>query len=230
MRCPMCIFGLLALGVVGWITAPHVLSQDGSHGDHGSHDSHGEHHAQDPGDFAFQEPSPEEMEKMMEAWMATTQPGKMHKLLEQQVGKWDITTRLWMGGPAAPPTETKGSATITSFLGGRYIKEEANNEMMGMPYEGMGLVGYDNFKKRFTMMWVDGMSTAMYTAQGTLDMTGTVLTFYGQMDEPMTGEHDKPIKFVVRMKDDNTRVFEIHDLGIVPGETKVVEMVYKRAD
>jgi hypothetical protein len=48
------------------------------------------------------------------------------------------------------------------------------------------------------------------------------------MDEWMTGEHDKTVKYLTRIVDENTYVFEIHDLAIVPGETKVMEIEYTR--
>jgi hypothetical protein len=78
---------------------------------------------------------------------------------------------------------------------------------------------------------VDSASTAMQTSEGLADRTGKVLTFYGTMDEWMTGEHDKAVKFVFRIIDDDNHVFEMHDLGIVDGDkenTKVIEIRYTR--
>ena len=48
------------------------------------------------------------------------------------------------------------------------------------------------------------------------------------MDEWMTGEHDKAVKYVYRFVDDDHMIFEMHDLGIVPGETMVIEVNYER--
>lgn len=48
------------------------------------------------------------------------------------------------------------------------------------------------------------------------------------MDEYLTGEHDKITKQVTRIVDADTFVFEMHDLHIVPGETKVFEITYRR--
>ena len=100
--------------------------------------------------------------------------------------------------------------------------------MMGMHFEGRGITGFDNFKKKFLSVWMDSNNTAMYSAEGMLDQTGRVVTFYGRMDEWMTDEHDKTVMYRHRVIDENTFVFEVHDLGIVPGETKVIEMEYRR--
>jgi len=36
--------------------------------------------------------------------------------------------------------------------------------MMGQPMEGVGYTGYDRMRKQYTMVWLDNMSTAMYSA------------------------------------------------------------------
>jgi len=100
--------------------------------------------------------------------------------------------------------------------------------MMGMPMTGMGVTGYDNFDKKYVSFWIDNLSTAMYLSEGSIDPAGKVLSLYGKMDEPMTGEHDKNVKYVSRVVDPDKFVFEIHDLAIPEPNTKVVEVVYTR--
>jgi hypothetical protein len=173
-------------------------------------------------------PDMPDMETMMKIWEAARTPGKMHKLLEPLVGSWETTSRIWMQGPGAPPTESKGTAETEWILGGRYVRMDSHGQMMGQPMRGIGWTGYDNFKKKFTMLWMDDMSTAMYFAKGDFDPEGKVLTVYGEMDEPMTGEIGKPVKYVTRIIDENTHVFEIHDLVFPEGKTMVVEVTYTR--
>ena len=88
-----------------------------------------------------------------------------------------------------------------------------------------------HYKKKYTSCWVDSASTSMLTSEGLPDRTGKVLAFFGTMDEWLTGEHDKPVKYVFRVINDDQHVFEIHDLGIVDGDkehTKVMEMTCTR--
>jgi len=68
----------------------------------------------------------------------------------------------------------------------------------------------------------------MYTMEGSANAAGTVFTFYGKSDEPMTGEHGKTIKYVLRIVNNDKHIFEIHDLSIEEPNTKVMEMVYTR--
>jgi len=136
--------------------------------------------------------------------------------------------KTWMNGPGAAPVITKGSSTYSWVLGGRYLRQDMKGEMMGMPLEGFGYTGYDNYNKKYVGFWIDNSSTAMFTYSGYVDQTGKVFTFYGTMDEWMTGENGKPVKYVTRILSRDKNVFEIHDLAIGGADTKVVEMTYTR--
>jgi len=48
------------------------------------------------------------------------------------------------------------------------------------------------------------------------------------MDEPMTGEKDKPVQYVWRVVDKKTHIFEIFDPSIKGANTKVVEVTYRK--
>jgi hypothetical protein len=169
-----------------------------------------------------------DMQEMMKKWMEAATPGEPHKFLDHFIGKWDITTRMWWEGPGKPPAESKGSSEVRWIMEGRFTLEESTGQMMGKPHKGMGITGYDNFKKKYVGYWIDNTSTAMYNIQGSLDQTGKVLTSYGQFDEPMTGELDKLAKFVLRIVSKDKHVFEIYDLVGSPNEFKAVEITYTR--
>ncbi len=162
-----------------------------------------------------------DMAEMMKKMEAHATPGKPHEMLAGLVGKWKTSTTM-MGMAATP-----GTAEYTSILGGRYIQQQYEGTMMGQPYTGMGLLGYDNYKKKFTSTWIDSVSTTKNDAEGMLDQTGKIINFYGTMDEYLTGEHDKPVKYVLDMTNPDRVVFEIHDLAI-GANSKVVEIVYER--
>jgi hypothetical protein len=58
--------------------------------------------------------------------------------------------------------EKHATCTNTMILGGRYQQSMIKGNMMGMPFEGMGLLGYDNAQKLFYSTWVDNMGTGCY--------------------------------------------------------------------
>ncbi len=169
-----------------------------------------------------------DMNEMMRKWKEAGTPGENHKFLENFVGRWDTVARMWFEGPAKAPTESKGTAEVKWILDGRFVIEESIGQMMGMPHHGRGTTGYDNFKQKFVASWIDNTATAMYTSEGILDAASKTLTMHGKMDEPMTGERDKAVKYVTRVLSKDKHVFEVYDLAGTPNEFKVVEVTYVR--
>jgi Protein of unknown function (DUF1579) len=169
-----------------------------------------------------------DMQEMMKKWMEFAAPGQAHKHLDYFVGKWDTAVRMWWEGASKPPTETKGAAEIKWIMDGRFLLEESSGQMMGMPWRGMSITGYDNFKKKYIMSYLDNMATGIYTGEGKFDQANKVLTSFGKMDEPMTGEHDKTIKYVIRTLSKDKYVLEMFDEVGGPSEFKAVEITYTR--
>ena len=179
-------------------------------------------------DFTFKQPTPEQMQEAMGRWQATMQPTIYHQRLEHFVGKWDLAVKMWMGGPDSPPQESRGEAETRWLFAGRWLVEDFQSEVMGMPFNGFSLIGYDNYRREYVGVWVDDMGTSMPTMSGRLDETGKVLTMYGEGDEPMTRELGKQIKYVNRIVDEDTHVFEIHDLAKGGENTVFMEITYTR--
>jgi len=165
---------------------------------------------------------PAQMQRMMQLAEKLATPGEAHKRLDYFVGEWDTST-IVMGMPSEA-----GTQSIKWILGGRQLQSDVNGTLMGRPFEGFGLLGYDNYKKKYTSVWCDSQSTTLLTSEGLADQSGKVITLYGTMDEWMNDTHDKAVKYVYRIVDEDTYEFEIHDLGIVPGDTKVISMTATR--
>jgi hypothetical protein len=201
------IFCGIAMAGVLLIPAEHVFAQDKSKGG---------------------EKAPAISQEMMKRWTEAATPGESHKLLDQFVGKWDVSTRMWFEGPGKPPTEGKAAVEIKWILDGRFLQEDAASEMMGMPHKSIAITGYDNIKKKYVVSYMDNMGTAIFTGEGTIDESGKVMTLFGKFDEPMTGERDKVIKMVTRLIGPDKHTFEIYDLVGTSSEFKSLEMTYVR--
>lgn len=175
---------------------------------------------------AHEKMDPAKMAEMMKKVEAAGAPGAAHKALEPLVGEWTAEVKSWMS-PEAPPMVSKGTAKAEWAMDGRFVREEFNGEMMGKPFQGMSLTGYDNQKKKYNSFWVDDMSTAIFTSEGTADDGAKVITFNSKMDCPMTGEKDMPVKQVLRIISPDKHVFEMHDPR--KGEnSKTMEITYTR--
>jgi hypothetical protein len=167
-------------------------------------------------------------EEMMKRWQEAMTPGPQHKMLEESVGTWDAEVKMWMNGPTGEPTVSKGTSENKMVLGGRYLQQDFTSEMMGQPFVGTGVTGYDNFKKKYVGSWIDNMSTGLATMEGVLDKDGKSVTMWGKMDDPMTGAKDKKIKYVTRFADKDTQVFESYDVTAFGDKMPTMQIPYKR--
>jgi len=163
------------------------------------------------------------MKAMMEAGI----PGEPHKMLAQSTGTWNADVTHWMS-EAAPPEKATGTATLAMIYGGRYQQSKFSGDMMGMPFEGSGILGYDNTEKKYFSTWIDNMSTGMMTMWGTWDDASKSITFTGTMKNPANGL-DCDLKEIYKTVDDNTHVMEMYGPEMKTGkEYKMMEIKYTR--
>lgn len=132
--------------------------------------------------LAQEAPSPAQLE---EAWMKAMTPGKPHQLLAERVGRWDITVKMWMD-PSAPPSIGNGVSIQKMILDGRYREDSTWTETNGMPFEGRGIVGYNNLAKHYEYTWIDSMGTAISFGVGTSSEDGNVMTWKTSMIDPVS--------------------------------------------
>lgn len=139
-------------------------------------------------------------DQMMAEMQKYATPGPMHDLLKPMVGTWKAVTKAWMS--PGDPTVNAGTCENTWILGGRFLQTTYKGEFGGMPFEGFGIMGYDNQKKEFVSTWADNMGTGIAFSNGTADASGKVLTLSSTMTDPMTG---KPVnyKMVTKVTDEN---------------------------
>ncbi|NJL26558.1 MAG: DUF1579 domain-containing protein [Thermoanaerobaculia bacterium] len=109
-----------------------------------------------------------------------------------------------------------------------WLKMEGQGTMMGMPSQTFMIIGYDNFKMSYVSASVSSVDTALLHSEGDLTPDGKSLVAYGTLDEYLTGEHDKMVKYAWRFLSDEEMALEIHDLPIGEENTKVVEIRFKR--
>ena len=175
----------------------------------------------------FSHPVSKDADGGMARWLETCKPSAAHARLAELLGTYDLTMRMWMA-PGQPPMESKGSTEIKWLAEGKWLESRGSITMMGQQMTVASMLGFDNFKQRYVMCSVDSLQTVMNTASGHFDKTGNDLILWGQIDEPMTPEQDKTVKYVYRGFGQDRFVFEVHDMMIGETDTKVVEIEYRR--
>jgi hypothetical protein len=176
-----------------------------------------------------EEMSPEAMQEMWDSYLKLARPGDAHRHLDDSVGTWDVTVRIWMSGPGGEPTVSNGTAHREWVLDGRFVREVLRTEMMGQPFEGLGYTGYDNYKNLYVSSWMDNLSTSLSLSKGQRHPGTGVFTFYGEMDEPMLQVQGRTVKTVIRPAGAGGQVFEMYDLH-AGDDYKVMEITYRKRE
>lgn len=167
-------------------------------------------------------PPPMDEAAMMEAWQAAMTPGEAHAELAALAGTFEVMTRMWMD-PSAPPSDTLGTCVNELVLGGRFLAQKVTGEVMGMPFEGLSYMGYDNVLKEYVSTWIDNMGTGIMNARGTKKSDGTI-EMVAEYPDPATGrmvkfrevftiadpDHHSMVMYVVNPDGTETKNMEVH--------------------
>jgi hypothetical protein len=162
---------------------------------------------------------------MMEVYKKLATPGEPHKLFASLAGSWTTQTKEWME-PGKPPMESTGSCEEKVLLDGRFLQQECTGEMMGQPFTGIGVTGYDNYTKKYVSTWMDSMGTGIFVMEGTGSPDGKTVKLKGGHQDPIEGtmKHHAVWKIV----DANTQVFELWGSGMRSKDMKMMEITYMR--
>ena len=134
-----------------------------------------------------QDDAPTDEAAMMEAWTKAAAPGPAHKQLDRFAGTWDVKSTIYLA-PGAPPVTSAGTQTNEWTLGGRWMNGRFEGTFMGMPFEGLSRMGYDNVKQRYVSTWTDTASTGLMTDEGTYDPETKTFNYLGKVTDPVSGE------------------------------------------
>jgi hypothetical protein len=162
----------------------------------------------------------------MEAYMKAGTPGAPHKVLAATVGSYDLKIKSWHE-PGGPPMEDPGTATRSMTLDGRVLVEQVKSTMMGTPYTGHGMMGFDNVTGKYWSTWNDSMSTGILVTEGTCDDQGKTCTFTGSWNDAIK---KAPVKarMTTRWTSPTTEIFELYGPGKDGKEFKMMEITYTK--
>jgi hypothetical protein len=129
--------------------------------------------------------------------------------------------------PGKPPVESSGRSEQKMILDGRFLQQDYNGDMMGTPFQGLGVTGYDNHTGKYMSTWMDTMGTAIMMFEGTASADGRTITQTGRYDDPVQGPMEW--RSVTRVIDDNTLEMEMYATGKSGKEEQMMEITYTRA-
>lgn len=166
-----------------------------------------------------------EMQAMMEAYHKAGTPGVEHKQLAATAGTYDLTVKSWHA-PNTPPTTDTGTATRKMILGDRVMVEEVSSQVMGQPYSGQGLHGFENTTGKYWSTWNDNMSTGLMVSEGSCDAAMTC-AYTGSHVDPVS-KKPQSTRMTTRWTDASTEVLEMYGPGPDGKEAKMMEITYRK--
>ena len=151
-------------------------------------------------------------------------PGPEHALFKDVAGDWDAKVEMWMG--PGDPAVSMGTETNEVGCGGMCLVTKFNGNFMNTPFEGRGTETWDAKKKKYVGSWVDSMSTGLMVSESTHDAATKTMT--GWMEGPDMSGNIVKTKSVSTMKDPNTRVFSMYNVGADGKENLTMRITYTR--
>jgi hypothetical protein len=165
-------------------------------------------------------------EEMMAAWKQYATPTDAHKTLRQLVGNFKYTMTMWQH-PGAQPEKTTGTSK-NKMMFDRFLVQEVKGKVMGKPFEGMGVLGFDTLKNQIVSSWIDNMGTGMMTSTGSLDTATKTVSEQGTFTCPMTADHVRKFRGAMTITDKNRYTYEMFHTGPDGAEFKSMSIEYTR--
>ena len=106
-----------------------------------------------------------------------------HAYLMRGVGEWEGTMTMHAEGMSPEGVPCHDSITA---VGDFWTRSSFSCDLMGMPFVGTGVTGYDPDKGKFVGTWVDNMTTRLTVMEGELEGDALVMRYVGP--DPVTGE------------------------------------------
>lgn len=151
-------------------------------------------------------------------------PGEHHAHLKLMAGTWDVKSKMHMG----PSKVVEGTYVEVATLqpGGFWLISNIDGKIMGMPFHGHAVLGYEAHKKQYTGVWVDSFASVMVHSSGHCKKNGKLNVMTGKGYDPMQ-KRNVTMRQITEIKDANTKIFKMF---MVEGKKEILTMeaVYKR--
>lgn len=124
--------------------------------------------------------------------------------LRKYVGTWDVVMKVPQ--PDGQVVESKGAEVNSAVCGGAWMWSDFESTMLGAPYEGHGLIGYDASRALFVTYWVDSTTPYLIALDGKIDPSSRTITYAGTMRDSSATE--VPMTQKLSWTAEDTRVAE----------------------
>lgn len=153
-------------------------------------------------------------------WGEYMTPSEVHSLLSEYTGsfKMDITMSM---GEGKEPSITTVNSEHALLLGGRFLEMKQQGTMMGMDYQSIMTLGFNNTDKQMNLTTITNMGTGTLSLFGTWDLKMKTATLYGTLTNPVSKGTIK-VRQTITLVDENTILIESYDTENDNPEKKTV--------
>ena len=156
--------------------------------------------------FVSIEPVFAQSEEDTKKWMEYATPSVMQKMMASWDGEWEEDISMILA-PGAPEQKMKATCVNRMLLDGRYQEGKHTGNFQGMPFNGIGILAYDNVLKMFVNTWIDNFGTGLMYMTGNWDEKTKTIDLKGSMTDPMSGKA-VPVRQVLTIVDEKTQILE----------------------
>ncbi|MCA8951462.1 MAG: DUF1579 family protein [Planctomycetes bacterium] len=141
----------------------------------------------------------------------------------QSVGEW--RAEMTMPMPGQDTVKENATEHVVPICGGKWFWSDFNGSMMGAPFEGHALSGYDAASKQYVSFWIDSMSPTCMKTTGSYDADKKQMTLTGASRD----EQGRPIKVREVSTQSNADTRELHMTFTGPEGAQEMNISYRRA-
>jgi hypothetical protein len=142
-------------------------------------------------------------------WGEYMTPSSVHLLFAQYTGSFKMEISMSTGESKEPSVITVNSEHIM-LLGSRFLEMKQQGNMMGMDYQSIMTLGYNNTDKKMTLTTITNMGTGTLSLIGDWDEKSKSAILFGQLTNPVT-KNSINVKQVVTFIDKDTTLIESFD-------------------
>lgn len=142
-------------------------------------------------------------------WTEYINPAAVHQTLAKYTGNFTLKITMPRGDGKEPAVSTVKS-DHKMLLGGRFLEMKQKGIMMGMPFEAIMTLGFNNTDKKIAFTTITNMGTGTLALVGDWNEQGKSATVFGKLMNPVSKTMIN-IKQTIAFIDDNTILIESFD-------------------
>jgi Protein of unknown function (DUF1579) len=156
-------------------------------------------------------------------WTAYMMPSKMHDILKEYSGDFNMEITMWMTAGEAPMIANVQSKN-KMILGGRFLEMVQTGKMMEMDYQSVTTIGFNNSNNNLGLTTLNNMGTGTLFLSGMGSDTSKIINITGRMTNPVD---KKVITIRQQINFISKNILLIENFDTYEGEKERKSMQYK---